>query len=47
MPRCAGPYCGDCRIVPTLLRIPVNVTGDSGIVTGIPVNVTGAGVARF
>ena len=29
------------------LRIPVNVTGDSGIVTGVPVNVTGAGVARF
>ena len=30
-----------------LMRIPVNVTSDSGIVTGIPVNVTGAGVARF
>ena len=31
----------------TLVRIPVNVTGDSGIVTDIPVNVTGVGVARF
>ena len=29
------------------VRIPVNVTADSGIVTGIPVNVTGVGVARF
>ncbi len=31
----------------TRVRIPVNVTADSGIVTGIPMNVTGAGVARI
>ena len=35
------------RIYLAKVRIPVNVTADSGIVTGIPMNVTGAGVARI
>ena len=35
------------RILPLWLRIPVNVTADSGNVTDVPANVTGGWCCAF
>ena len=38
---CSMPGVSAAAMAMANVRIPVNVTGDSGIVTGVPANVTG------